>query len=645
MRIFLCLFLSLLVVAGGTLAGPAAAAGVPDKAAVLEALRAQDFDRLEALLRPEEAEGAPRLKGFFAFYHSDPENLDLLSDWVLQRPQSYTALLARGVHLRHLGRLSRIYGYSWRTQGYFSRAVADFSAALRLQPKLEVALANMMGLAFEMGRPDEAEEIRRLGLEEIPDAPLIHATYLLELDPANGGQSQEAFEAYLDSLRVLHGDDPRFAYVEGYLESSKASQKIQMRSEAGEALYEGVLVPEALDLIGEAIRLQPTAWRYRKRARIHIRRKDYDLALADIEAGLSLDRETPWIAALQLEADAPHLHVLKADVLWRQGRLEEAQRAFDHVIELDPFHPRRLRNRADFHQWASREKGSAGDVQGYIDHRNARLDDLSQAQFLAPDSAALQRDLGQHRLSQFSAGLAKYHYDRATDLSPRSTESWLGLARSLYYEGDCWAVDAAKRYIELCRADGDCSMTNSLPNDIRQNMRWCQSMTEARPDDWRSFVLPDWIDSHVLCGQRFHDALADIALQECLDKAKAGDPRAQYDIGVLLFRGTLGGLRNFEKSVEWLQRAADQGYANAQAALGEKYVFGLGVPQDKEKGRRLLDQAVRENSAEGYFRLGALLYAGRHLPEDKERGRKLIAKAAEQGHVYAEQALSNLPDG
>ena len=645
MRIFQSLVLLILVLAGSALPGPVAAAGVPSKATVMEALRAQDFDRLEALYQAEESAGVPLLRGFFAFRHSDPENLDKLSNWVLQRPQSYVARLARGVHLRHLARLSRSYGSPARTRSYFSRAVADFSAALRLEPKLEIAFAYMISVAFEMGRPGEAEQIRRLGLQEVPVAPLIHATYLLELDPAEGGQSQEDFEAYLDSLRVLHGDDPRFAYIDGYRESSKAAQKYQMRSEAGEALYESVLIPEALSQIDEAIRQQPTAWRYHKRARIHVLRKDYDLALADIEAGLNLDPETPWIVALQLEADAPHLNMLKADVLWRLGRLEEAQQAFDHAIDLDPFHPKRLRTRANFHRWASREKGRAGDVQGYIDHRNARLDDLDNASFLAHESAALQRELGQHRLSQFSASIAKYHYERATDLSPRSADSWLGLARSLYFQGDCWAVDAIKRYIELCRAKGDCAMTNSLPSHIRENMRWCQSMAEAKPEDWRSFVLPDWIHSQALCGRRFRDTLSDIALQECLDKAKAGDPRAQYDIGVLLFRGTLGGLRNFEKSVEWLERSADQGYANAQAALGEKYVFGLGVPQDKEKGRRLLDQAVRENSVEGYFRLGALLYSGRHLPEDKAQGRKLIAKAAEQGHIFAERALSNLPDG
>ena len=619
--------------------------GVIGKEAVIAALRAQDFDQLEAWYKPADAGAPSRVVGYFAFNHSHQDNLGHLTAWIEERPLSPVALLARGVHYRHLGELSRRIGDSGRMRAYFGNAIEDFRAALQLNPKLELAYAYMASMARRMGNRADAYEIRRIGLKEVPDAPLIHAMHLMALDPAISGRSQSDFEVYLDSVRALHGDDPRFAYIDGYLESSQASQTLQVRSDAGEALFRDFLLPKAMRLLDQAIELQPTIWRYRKRAKVHIRNGDLDRALADLESALAIDPRTPYIRALDIEVDAPHLHVLRADILWELERLDEAQEAYDRAIRLDPRQPTHLKGRAKLHRWIAKQKGRQGDIQGYIDHRTAQIEDLRTAADFAKNSAELQRLIGQYWLTQFRPSLARFAYQRATSLAPKSTKAWLGRAESLYYEGDCWAVDALKRYIELCRAKGNCSMTHTLPNAIRENMGWCRGLDDRKPADWHGFVLPDWIDHLARCGRRFHDTYATAALQECLDQANAGDPASQYDLGQMLFRGSLRGLQNFEKAVEWLRRASDQGYADAQALLGEKYVFGIGVDQDKEEGLRLLDLAIRQNSPEGYLRLGSILYAGRLLPEDKQRGRALIAKAAELGHSRAKQVLDRMPDG
>lgn len=616
-----------------------------DKLSIVAALQAGEFERLEAWYRPAAHRSPARLTGFFAFRHAAPRNLERLTAWVERKPASLVARLARGVHYRHLGVLSRSSGDFAEMRSYYRAAIADLSAALRMEPRLEIAYAHLLSMALHLGNWNEAAEIRRIGLDAVPDAPLIHATYLLALDPANGGGSQAEFEAYLDGLRALHGADPRFAYLEGYRESSLASQTLQRRSDAGEALYRDVLLPEALRLIDQAIEIQPTADRYAKRADIHRRRGDLERALADVEAALGLDPDLPYAAALQLDARAPYLYMQKAEILHDLERMAAAEAAFDRAIALDPLAPSNLRDRAEFHGRAASRSGEAGDVEGYLDHLEARLRDLRRAEVFAGTDHRLQHVIGNHWLSQFAPGLAKKRFKRATELAPGSSNAWLGLAGAFYLEGDCWAVDALKRYLEECRADGDCALSHPLPRQIRETMGWCRKVGEPSPADWQRSVRPDWIPVLGRCGPGFLERPAQDALRACFESARAGDSAAQYDLGTIVFHGFLRGLQNFEQGTDWLRRAADQGHGDALAALGEHYIFGLGVPKNTDAGLRLLETAVGRDSPEGYFRLGALLYTGRHLPQNKGRGRELLAKAAERGHPHAERALDELPDG
>ncbi len=616
-----------------------------DKLPVISGLQAGEFDRLEAWYRPS-PEGSPTgLAGFFAFRHSAPENLAQLTVWIERKPDSFVARLARGVHYRHLGVLSRSFRDFERMRSYYGLAIEDLSAALKMEPRIEIAYAYLLSMAQHLGHRAEAAEIRRIGLETVPEAPLIHATHLAVLDPANGGRSQAEFEAYLDGVRALHGKDPRFAYIEGYLESSLASQTLQERAAAGEALYRSVLLPDALRWINQAIEIQPTAYRYSKRADIHDRRGDLELALTDVETALKLDPELPYVTALQLEAQAPYLQMQKADILLRLKRVEEAEEAYDRAIALDPLNPSNLMDRARFHDHAARHSGEAGDIDGYLEHVDARLRDLRHAEAFGGSDHRLQHLIGNYWMSQFAPGLARPYFTRATELAPSSSNAWLSLAGALYLQGDCWAIDALKRYLEECRADGDCALSHPMPKQIRENMGWCQRITEPSPEDWQRSVLPNWIPVLTSCGPRFLEMPAQAALRACLDRASAGDSAAQYDLGTIVFHGFLRGLQNFEQGTDWLRRAADQGHGDALAALGEKYIFGLGVPKNRDAGLRLLETAVGQESAEGFFRLGALLYTGRHLPQDKGRGRELIAKAAERGHPHAERALNELPDG
>ena len=61
--------------------------------------------------------------------------------------------------------------------------------------------------------------------------------------------------------------------------------------------------------------------------------------------------------------------------------------------------------------------------------------------------------------------------------------------------------------------------------------------------------------------------------------AKAGDPVAQYNLGVMYAQGE-GLEQDYTEAVKWYRKAADQGRAEAQYNLGVMYDNGEGVEQD-----------------------------------------------------------------
>ena len=69
------------------------------------------------------------------------------------------------------------------------------------------------------------------------------------------------------------------------------------------------------------------------------------------------------------------------------------------------------------------------------------------------------------------------------------------------------------------------------------------------------------------------------ALREWLPLAQQGYAEAQVALGAMYTQG-LGVPQNDEQATQWYRRAADQGHAEAQFLLGNRYFQGLGVPQD-----------------------------------------------------------------
>jgi Sel1 repeat len=88
------------------------------------------------------------------------------------------------------------------------------------------------------------------------------------------------------------------------------------------------------------------------------------------------------------------------------------------------------------------------------------------------------------------------------------------------------------------------------------------------------------------------------ALRLYRQAAEKGDPRAQYEVGVMVQDG------HFEEAVKWWRLAAAQGYAEAEYQLGSIYERGYGVPKDKNESMKWYKLAAAHGYAEAEYKLG-----------------------------------------
>jgi TPR repeat protein len=106
-----------------------------------------------------------------------------------------------------------------------------------------------------------------------------------------------------------------------------------------------------------------------------------------------------------------------------------------------------------------------------------------------------------------------------------------------------------------------------------------------------------------------------IVLQLLRPLADAGDPEAQFALGLLFFEGR-GVSQDAETAAEWFRRAAEQGKADAQANLGILYNVGRGVPQDVNEAAVWLRRAAEQGHAGAQSYLADLYHEGRGVVQD-----------------------------
>lgn len=119
------------------------------------------------------------------------------------------------------------------------------------------------------------------------------------------------------------------------------------------------------------------------------------------------------------------------------------------------------------------------------------------------------------------------------------------------------------------------------------------------------------------------------------------NPLALLRYGRVLLEG-LGGPRDPQAAVHWLQKAVDQDYTPATTLLARLFLTGAqsGVDRDPARAAGLLARSATRGDSEAQYYLALLTAAGDSVPKDETAALNWLLAAAEQQHVEAQYELS-----
>lgn len=124
-------------------------------------------------------------------------------------------------------------------------------------------------------------------------------------------------------------------------------------------------------------------------------------------------------------------------------------------------------------------------------------------------------------------------------------------------------------------------------------------------------------------------------------RAEAGEVKAMFDLGLLHdLPEKPDAPLDLERARHWYTRAAEQGHAWAQFALGNMNERAEAGTRNALAARRWYEAAAHQGIAEAQFHLGRLLQSGQGGPADPAKAAEWFDRAARQGHEVAATHLA-----
>ena len=124
-------------------------------------------------------------------------------------------------------------------------------------------------------------------------------------------------------------------------------------------------------------------------------------------------------------------------------------------------------------------------------------------------------------------------------------------------------------------------------------------------------------------------------------EARAGNPEAQYDLGMLHLSDQLG-QKSPEEAAKWFGRAAEQGVASAQFNLGVLYKRGEGVAQDDKQAFFWFQVAAEQNFPQAQHNLATAYAEGKGIATSYPKAAAWFEKSAEAGLSQSQFSLGAL---
>lgn len=116
--------------------------------------------------------------------------------------------------------------------------------------------------------------------------------------------------------------------------------------------------------------------------------------------------------------------------------------------------------------------------------------------------------------------------------------------------------------------------------------------------------------------------------------ADKGYRSAQTKMGWIYERG-MGVPQDYQKALQWYEKAAANGAKNAPAHIGNMYEKGYGVKQDYAKAAEYYKRSIELDGSLGYARMGYLHETGKGVQFDRVKAVEYYEKAIAKGSVHA----------
>ncbi len=368
-------------------------------------------------------------------------------------------------------------------RGETGKALELLNLALDLDPRSIEATLQKAYLLRRLKRNEEVRGMLAASLEQHPDHPRILSTYAQLVDlPAGDLETAE------QRLRAALERDPFL--TAGW-------------RQLGETLQRGGRMQEAADAYREGLK------RAADDADLHAR-----LGTLLAKMGGESGTEKHLREAVRLAREMrPEVHIALGGWLAENGRLEDAQREYDRVLEQNPRHPGARNNRAV----ALFLSGNAAEALALLKEVTAEFPNHPDANSNLAALAVGQRDWK----------LAEKHARKALELNAENADAWNNLGVTLEETG---RYDASREaYAEaLQRRPDDWRAHFNLGILERKSERW-----EAAVEALRKTVelMPQHAETHWELGRIYADPLDDA------DRARThlnvflriapGDPRAE----------------------------------------------------------------------------------------------------------------------
>ena len=115
-------------------------------------------------------------------------------------------------------------------------------------------------------------------------------------------------------------------------------------------------------------------------------------------------------------------------------------------------------------------------------------------------------------------------------------------------------------------------------------------------------------------------------------KAERGDAFAQCVLAECYDGVDCEGIpHDYAKARQWYEKAATQGFAEAQFNLGAMYENGHGVRQDYAKARQWYEKAAAQGVAEAQSNLGFMYAHGHGVRQNVQTAKEWFSKSCDNG--------------